>query len=298
MPALCLGEAIVDLVCEHPVSSLAEADAFSPRFGGATANVAVMAARHGADVALAGGAGADPWGEWLLDRLREEGVATDWFALVPGLATPIAFATIAPDGEPTFLIYGEGIEATIATVGPRLDDALASASGLFFGSNTLVGEVERSLTMAARAGALARGLPVVFDPNLRLPRWRDSSAAVAAALTCVEDALLVKLNRAEAELLTGEPEPARAAEALVGAGARAVVVTLGADGAVMRGAADAEVPGVPARPVSTVGAGDALAGVLLARLSQAEWAPEAAAAALPEAVTVAARVTEQWGAVG
>ena len=40
MPALRLGEALVDLICERPVAGLAEADAFVPPFGGATANVA------------------------------------------------------------------------------------------------------------------------------------------------------------------------------------------------------------------------------------------------------------------
>src|SRR3712207_2891942 len=61
---LCLGEALVDLVCERPVSGLAQADAFVPHFGGATANVCVTAARLGGDVALAGGAGDDGWGHW------------------------------------------------------------------------------------------------------------------------------------------------------------------------------------------------------------------------------------------
>jgi sugar/nucleoside kinase (ribokinase family) len=57
------------------------------------------------------------------------------------------------------------------------------------------------------------------------------------------------------------------------------------------------VPGHPARTVSTVGAGDALMGVLLGRLSLAGFSPSAVAAALPEAVEVAARATERWGAV-
>ena len=65
MPALFLGEAIVDLICERPVRSLGEADAFVPHFGGAVANAAVQAARRGGEVALAGGAGDDPWGSWL-----------------------------------------------------------------------------------------------------------------------------------------------------------------------------------------------------------------------------------------
>jgi len=65
---LCLGEALVDLICEYPVSDLADAHAFVPHFGGAVANVAVVAARAGASVALAGGAGDDAWGRWLRDR--------------------------------------------------------------------------------------------------------------------------------------------------------------------------------------------------------------------------------------
>ena len=97
--------------------------------------------------------------------------------------------------------------------------------------------------------------------------------------------------------MTGEPDPVRAAEALVGGGARIVVVTLGADGALLRGEASARAPGCPGRVVSTVGAGDVFTGVLLAHLAQAGFDPAAAAAGLPDAVRKSARATERWGAV-
>ena len=64
-PLLCLGEAIVDLVCERPVAGIGSAPSFVPHFGGAVANAAVAASRNGGTVALAGGAGRDQWGEWL-----------------------------------------------------------------------------------------------------------------------------------------------------------------------------------------------------------------------------------------
>ena len=76
---VCLGEALVDLICERPVRSLAEADAFSPHFGGALANVAVAARRAGADSALAGAAGDDEWGRWIRDRLEREGTDLAFF---------------------------------------------------------------------------------------------------------------------------------------------------------------------------------------------------------------------------
>ncbi|MFL5821290.1 MAG: carbohydrate kinase family protein [Solirubrobacteraceae bacterium] len=297
MPALCLGEAIVDLVCERPVEDLAQADAFRPHFGGAVANVAVTAAALGADIWLAGGAGDDPWGRWLRARLAAAGVGLEHFELIVGADTPIAFVTTRPDGEPQFRIYGDGIAATLRAVAGRLPDAVAASDALFLSSNTLAGEPERQLTLAAREQALELGRPVVFDPNLRLHRWPSVRDAVAEANRCVPGALLVRANRTEAELLTGEPDPERAANALLAAGARVAAVTLGAGGALLRGEARGDAPGRPARVVSAVGAGDTFTGVLLAHLALAGYQPAAAAAALPQAVEESARATERWGAV-
>ncbi|WP_372789958.1 carbohydrate kinase family protein [Paraconexibacter sp.] len=299
MATLCLGEALVDLVCETPVSGIADAPAFVPHFGGATANVAVAAARRGAKVDLAGGAGDDAWGRWLRSRLEDAGVGLDWFRLVPGQQTPIAFVTVDEDAQPSFLIQGEGIGTAIEAVGPRLLEAVEQADALFFGSNTLVGEAERELTVSARDQALALNIPVIFDPNLRLHRWPTPGAGVAEARACVKESFLVKCNREEARLLTGESDPAAAAAGLLAGGAQHVVITLGADGAILRGGGlKLDVPGVPVTPVDTTGAGDLLIGALIAALDSTRFYPASLAAALPAAVEAAARSTEHWGARG
>ena len=49
------------------------------------------------------------------------------------------------------------------------------------GSNTMVGEEERAVTMALRARALERGAGVLFDANLRIARWRDPSSRSGSA---------------------------------------------------------------------------------------------------------------------
>lgn len=297
MRTLCLGETLVDLVCERPVRSIAEAGAFVPHFGGATANVCVTAVRNGGRVALAGGAGNDPWGRWLRERLEAEGVGLEFFELVDGAPTAIAFVAVDAGGEPEFLIYGAGIHAAIAAAAERLPAAVEASDALFFASNTLVEEGEREATLDARRRALELGRPVVFDPNLRLHRWPHPGAAASAARECVPEAFLVKCNRAEAELLSGEADPERAAAGLLAAGARNVIVTLGADGAILRGEVRAQAAGVPAQVVNASGAGDAFLGVVLAWLSRTDFYPAALAAALPEAVREAAKATERWGAV-
>jgi sugar/nucleoside kinase (ribokinase family) len=291
---LCLGEALVDLICEEQIEQLAPDRArFVPHFGGVVANVAVIAARHGARVRLLGSAGEDAWGRWLRDRLVHEDVDTSLFTLDGGVSTPLALVTIAPGGEPTYRLWHEPPELGEADVEAAVDEA----AGVFIGTNTLVGERERAMTMRARELALELERPVILDPNIRLHRWRSRAEAAAQANSCVAGSLLVRANQVEAELMTGEKDPERAALALAKAGARMVVITLGERGAILRGELRAEAPGSPAHVLSTVGGGDVLTGVLLARLATSGFYPPAVAASLPEAVVESARACERWGAL-
>ena len=297
MSVLCLGEAIIDLFCERPVASLAEADSFVPHCGGAVANAAVTAARCGADVSLGGGVGDDAWGDWIEARLRSYGVGLHWLARLEAFPTPLAFVLVNHAAEPDFIVYGEGIEAGILSLEDRIEEAVSAHDALLFGSNTLVGGRERALTLRAREVALAQGKHVLFDPNLRMRRWRDAREPVELTASALRDAALLKVNRTEAELLTGLADPGAAAERLVEMGARLVAVTLGPDGALLRGESRADVPGVAADAVDTTGAGDVVTGVLTAALSTSGFSPVAAGQALRPAVAAAARATEGWGAL-
>src|SRR5688572_26585330 len=184
---LCLGEAIIDLFCEQPVNSLEEADSFVPHCGGAVANAAVTAARCGADVSLAGGVGDDPWGDWIAERLRSYGVGLRWLARMPHFPTPLAFVLVNESAEPDFIVYGEAIEAGILSLEGRLEDAVAAHDAVLFGSNTLLGERERALTLRARELALVSGKQVLFDPNLRMRRWRDRRGPVDLTTHALRD---------------------------------------------------------------------------------------------------------------
>jgi fructokinase len=294
---LCLGEALVDLICEQPADGLAQAGAFVAHFGGAVANVAVHVARAGARVKLVGGVGDDDWGAWLRDRLATEGVDVSVFALVSGMPTPLALVTVDGEGEAHYTIYNPGMGAIVPALDGSLQDAVASCAALFFSSNTLVGDEERKLTMQARELALAQGRHVIFDPNLRLPRWSSRADAQATTNACVPGALLVRANLAEAQLMTGEEDPERAATALLKAGARMVALTLGADGAILRGEHRVDVEAVEAVVRSTIGAGDAFTGTLLAQLERTGFYPPAIPASMRAAAAAAAHACERWGAV-
>jgi sugar/nucleoside kinase (ribokinase family) len=209
----------------------------------------------------------------------------------------MAVVTVDGQAEARYRIYGETIATVAHAFGDRIEEAVSESAALFLSSNTLVIEDEREISMRARSLALELERPVIFDPNLRLHRWRSHADAAATANACVPGALLVRCNASEAALMTGEDDPERAAQALVKAGARLVVVTLGPEGAILRGALRADVEGVPAEVVSTRGAGDVFTGTLLARLALSDFYPPAVAASLREAVAAGARACERWGAV-
>jgi fructokinase len=298
---LCLGEAIVDLVCEGEVESIRDARSFTPSFGGALANVSVAAARERAEVELAGGVGDDPWGRWLRERLAGEGVGLRWFSSVPGLQTPLAFITFDRNREPSYLVYGDGIEAGVASARGRIDEAIAEASALVFGSNTLVSEAEREVTLAARAAALERGAAVVFDPNLREHRWTDLDRATGLCREMCERATVVRTNRPEAMRISGLPDdgdPLEAARTIHGLGAGAALVTLGAEGAVCAGPLEARVLAQPVEVASPLGAGDAFLGAMCAVLDRRDWDLATLGKAIEAGTAAGARACTSWGAIG
>ena len=76
-------------------------------------------------------------------------------------------------------------------------------------------------------------------------------------------------NEYEAALLTGESNPAKAGAKLLKGGCQQVVITLGAQGALLVNAAEAKYfPAPKVKPVDTVGAGDCFSGWLAVGIAE------------------------------
>ncbi len=267
-PLICLGEALVDLICPDPVADRSEASRFEVHCGGALANVAVAAARAGAPAALASACGDDDRGRFLRTRLAASGVDLTFYGVVPGAPTPFAFAYLDPALEPAFEIHGIGIDAAIASLAGREEEIVTAAAAIVFGSNTLVDERSRTVTATVCERAGASGVPVLFDPNLRPGRWTSTVAARERCLPYVAAADVLKCNIGEARWLLDDDvaSPAAAADALSELGPELAVVTAGTERAAARGACTAEVAPPEVELVSPLGAGDAFMGTLAAGL--------------------------------
>ncbi|MGI5244278.1 carbohydrate kinase family protein [Dactylosporangium sp. CA-139066] len=280
-----IGEALIDLLESTAGGELV----YRPAVGGAPFNVAVGIARLGADVHFLGSFGDDPFGARLLDYLDKTGVGTAGSVTVPGVATTLAVTTFQGH-EPTFRFYGSPPSYGLLDAPDVDEDLVAGARLLYCGSMCLLAP---PVLAAARRAWAVPGPVRVFDPNVRPVVGLNPDVVEEFAAT----ADLVKLSSADALALWDET-PEAAARRLLSAGADAVVVTLGAQGAlVAQGASTVLVPAPRIAPVDATGAGDAtMAGLSWGILAHGRPADLGAWATLTRvAVHVAGLVCESPG---
>lgn len=241
------------------------------RAGGKGANQAVAAARAGATVRMIGRVGDDATGERMLEDLRREGVDAGAVRALSGVATGTAYITVTADGENT-IVFDPGANARLSA-----DDVTAHGDTLA-GATVMVAQLEVPVDTVAAAVRAARDAGA--RPVVTLAPAQEVPAELLAGL----DPLLV--NEHEAGFLLGvdnvTDDVPGGARRLLDLGPKSVVITLGAQGAVL---ADSDgVQHLPAvkvdHVVDTTGAGDAFAGVLAAALARGASLADAVQAGL------------------
>jgi 5-dehydro-2-deoxygluconokinase len=261
---ITMGRIGVDL---YPLQSgvpLAQVESFGKFLGGSAANVAVAAARLGRRSAVVTRTGADPFGTYLHQALREFGVDDRWVTPVDAYPTPITFCEIFPPDDFPLYFYRRPKAPDLEIRTAELDLAAIRSARIFWMTGTgLSEEPSRSATLAALA-ARARAGTTVFDLDWRPMFWTDPDAARPHYAEALRHATVAVGNLDECEIATGVREPAACAEALLAAGVELAVVKQGPKGvlAVHRDGTRAEVPPVPVEVVNGLGAGDAFGGAL------------------------------------
>ncbi|MFI1730059.1 ribokinase [Streptomyces acidicola] len=232
--------------------------------GGKGANQAVAAARLGARTALLARVGDDAHGRLLLDSQREAGVDTVG-VLVGGAPTGVALITVDPSGDNS-IVVSPGANGRLAP------EDIRSALSLLHASSVVSAQLEIPLeTVVEVARNLPDGTRFVLNPSPPRPLPDELLAAC--------DPLIV--NEHEARVIAGDDlggSPEDWARALLALGPRSVVVTLGAEGALVASAeGSVRVPSVKVEAVDTTGAGDAFTAALAWKLGTGAELAEAAA---------------------
>lgn len=257
------GETMALLVPPGP-GRLRHAHALSVLAGGAESNVAIGLTRLGIRAQWLSAVGDDELGEFVLHKIRAEGVDTSAVIRVPGRPTGLY---LREEVAGAFRVYYYRAGSAACTLSPgTFETAIVQGAahlhltGVTPALSPECAEFTRWLASVARDA----GVTVSYDVNYRAKLWegRDARAFTDSILPLV-DVLLAGAD--EVETLWGWTDESQALDRLTGAGARSVVLKLGALGCT------AEVEGqrisscgFPVQVRDPIGAGDAFAAGFIA----------------------------------
>jgi fructokinase len=232
------------------------------QLGGAPANFAIHAHALGADARLISRVGDDELGHEVLDAFCRRGMPTDTITVDPTAPTGTVAVTIGPNGQPAYRIVEDVAWDRISLDDQASLESIANADAVCFGS--LAQRSPRSRQTIRSVLALKPHAFRIFDVNLRAP-YIDAKAIE----TSIDVADALKLNDQELPILTkmfGLPDGEReGVEALARRFCLSLVaLTRGASGSLLHAVREwSDHPGLPAKVVDTVGAGDAFTAMLV-----------------------------------
>ena len=265
---LCIGEALIDMICTDKGSTLSAGNNFLKKPGGAPTNVAAAIAALGGKVELAAKVGNDPFGKHLIEVMQGFGVSTKWMLQSNNYFTTFAFVSLMEDGERDF-VFNRGADGELSRAEIEAID-LDEFSIVHFGSATgfLSGPLQ-----AAYQGLLQRALHknlfISFDPNYRHLLFKNNlQTFIDQSWNFLESCNFFKLSDEEALLITGAATLADAVKILLKKTNAIFTITLGKEGT-MLGMNDETIiiPSIHVKAVDTTGAGDAFVGAVLYQLS-------------------------------
>lgn len=269
MSVLCIGEALIDMICTDKGQSLSEGQHFLKKPGGAPTNVAAAIGALGGNICLSAKVGDDPFGRQLKQVMEDFHVKTTHLHLDPTYFTTFAFVSLMLDGERDF-VFNRGADAQLTKAEIEqinVDDL----SILHFGSATafLDGPLNEAY-YHLKDKAKAQGKIISFDPNYRHLLFGNlQESFIRQSWIFLNEADFIKLSDEEAILITGEADLDAAARKLLDTCQGVFTITLGKEGTLLglQGITYV-IPSIPIQPVDTTGAGDAFVGAVLYQLDQ------------------------------
>lgn len=265
---LCIGEALIDMICTDKGSPLSDGEHFLKKAGGAPMNVAAAIAALGGDVMVSAKVGNDPFGKHLVEVLDAFQVNTTHVIQSPDHFTTFAFVSLMENGERDFH-FNRGADGMLSI--DDLDAIDLNTCGIaHFGSATgfLPGPLQHAYQELLKR-AKAQSLYISFDPNYRqLLFGNNQKEFIERSWAFMEQSDFFKVSDEEALLLTGAKTVDESADIFFEKTRATFAITLGKEGTLLGlNRQTYTIPSIAITPVDTTGAGDAFVGAVLFQLS-------------------------------
>src|SRR5215203_1732553 len=264
---LCIGEALIDMICTDKGKPLSEGENFLKKPGGAPTNVAAAIAALGGNVELAAKVGRDPFGQHLMDVMDSFGVSTKWMLQDENYFTTLAFVSLMEDGERDFY-FNRGADGQLNR--DEVDAInLEKFSIVHFGSATafLPGPLQIAYQSLLQK-SLLQEIFISFDPNYRsLLFQNDQRSFIDQSWNFIDCCHFFKVSDEEVMMLTDRATLTDAVNDLLVRTSSVFAITLGKEGTLLGINGETKIiPSIKIKPVDTTGAGDAFVGAVLYQL--------------------------------
>ena len=265
---LCVGEALIDMICTDKGKPLSEGNNFLKKPGGAPTNVAAAIAALGGSVELAAKVGSDPFGDHLIEVMDSFGVSTKWMLHDENFFTTFAFVSLMENGERDFY-FNPGADGELTRDEVDAID-LKEFSIIHFGSATafLPGPLQVAY-LSLLQKALVQGLFISFDPNYRSLLFQfNKQSFIDQSWNFLDHCHFFKVSHEEAMMLTGRSTLTDAVNDFLARTKSVFAITLGKEGTLLGLNGETKiVPSIKITPIDTTGAGDAFVGAVLFQLA-------------------------------
>lgn len=237
---------------------------FQKQIGGAESNFAIGLQRLGHAVGWFSKLGNDPFGRYMLQTIRGEGVDTSRCLFTDEAPTAVFFKEKKSPTHFNVYYYRRNSAASRMTPDDLDADYIGRAKILHIsGITPALSASCRDTVYRAVDIAKKHGVKVSFDPNIRLKLW-SAEEARPVLTDLIQKADIILPGMDEGELLTGKKTPEEVVQALKTRDDQTFVVKLGSEGAYYDHQGECGyVPGFPAEMVDPVGAGDGFAAGII-----------------------------------
>mgnify|MGYP005846164237 CR=1 FL=1 len=265
---ICIGELLVDFICDDVGVDLVSGVSYKKRAGGAPANVCATISKMGGESIFCGKVGNDPFGHFLKESLEDLNVNTSMVQIDETNQTTLAFVALKEDGERDF-VFNRGADRFLTEEEVDLE-RFKNAGILHFGSATaLLEEPLKSTYFKLMRDYNDEHHIISFDPNYRPDLWRERELEfITLARNAILYADFVKVSEEELRILTAQENIQEGVKELHQLGADLVAVTLGKKGTfISNRTINGLVPSIKINSFDSTGAGDAFVGAFLYQLS-------------------------------
>jgi len=289
---LTIGRSSIDLYANDIGAPFPEIKNFAAYVGGCPTNISVGTRRLNLRAALLTAVGDDPVGDFVLNFLDAEGVATRFIPRKAGRRTSAVILGIEPPDKFPLVFYRDNCADVELTIDDVLAAPIAESRILLITGTGLSREPGRSATIFAAERARAWSTKVVLDLDFRPDQWHDTRAfgvAIRSLLHltdivvgtadevragALQEGSTVSVEHSQVSGAQVSGDVLKGVETILKAGPEALALKRGGDGTTiyLKGGERIEAATFSVEVQNVLGAGDAFAsGLLYGYLKGWDW---------------------------